>query len=390
MTKKTKTVAVSSTLDTLYCRDTMGRVRMWKLEVDGASYRTVAGLVDGEKVQSDWTVVEGKNQGRSNATTPEEQAMREAESQYTKKLKLGYFRSLEEIDTFTFVEPILAKNYNDYRSKIDLSKGQWWLNIKYNGIRMIATRHGLFTRKGEKFVSVPHIQNALVSFFKKYPDAVLDGECFNEQYRQSLNEIVKLARKTKNVSAKDLQRSEELIRFYVYDGYGFTTKLGEKAPYAARKLWIDNNVSGCYDYVEAVPEWVITSQHELDEQYNAIVSEGHEGGILRNSEMPYEHKRSSNLLKIKPLDDAEFIITNIQAGVGNWSGKAKIISLKSEDGKLVFDAAFKGSMEAATKLLKEKNKWIGKLVTIYYNGLSGLGCPQFARMDIANYDKGDR
>jgi len=103
-----------------------------------------------------------------------------------------------------------------------------------------------------------------------------------------------------------------------------------------------------------------------------------------------ENKALQEKLANKPTDTDDFIITNVQQGSGNWSGKAKIISLKSEDGKLNFDAAFKGSMEEATECLKNKKHWIGKLVEIKFNGYTGLGTPSFAQLDYNNALKGDR
>lgn len=374
---------------TLYTRDARNNVRVWYMQSLEDKYRTISGIKEGELVTSEWTTCKGKNIGRANATTANQQALKEVESRYTKQLKTGYFEDAGNVDVAQYVEPMLAKSYEDYRGKLDFTAGKWMLNIKYNGLRMIATKDGLFTRKGERYVSVPHIEQALKPFFNEHPDAVLDGECFNEQYRQELNEIVKLARKTKKVTANDLQRSKDLIRFYVYDGYGFTDRLNEEAAYYKRKAWIDHNVTGKYEFVVKVPQWTINDEAHMMELYNNIVAEGHEGAILRLAAMPYEHKRSKNLLKVKPLEDAEFTITNIQEGSGNWGGKAKIISLRDSSGK-EFDATFKGTMEDAAYFLTVKEQWIGKEVTIQFNGYTGLNTPQFAQFDYKNSIKGDR
>jgi len=94
----------------------------------------------------------------------------------------------------------------------------------------------------------------------------------------------------------------------------------------------------------------------------------------------------------KPLDDSEFIIVDIKEGTGNWAGKAKIISLSGElDGRHIeFDGTFKGQMPRAIEVLAEKEKWIGKVVTVYYNGLTGLGIPNFCQWNPDECDKGDR
>lgn len=48
-------------------------------------------------------------------------------------------------------------------------------------MRCVATKNGLFTRKGEKYISVPHIEEALKPFFDKHPESVLDGELFKKR-----------------------------------------------------------------------------------------------------------------------------------------------------------------------------------------------------------------
>lgn len=370
----------------LYARDTIGNVRIWYAEQQDNKFRVIAGLQDGEKVTSEWTVTEAKNSGKKNATTATEQATKEIEAKYKKQKKTGYFENISEIDTVQYVKPMLAKLYKDYCDEIKLEKNEWLLQTKLNGNRCIATKDGLFTREGEKYISVPHIEESLKSFFEKHPDAVLDGELFNNQLRQQLNEISKLVRKTVHISKDDLEKSRQLINYYVYDGYGFG--LTKDHSYHERKKWIDDNVVGKYDSVVKVEDFYICSKEDLNKNYQNLVDDGQEGAILRNKNMKYEHKRSKNLLKIKPEDDDEAEIVGITEGTGNWSKTGKIISLNWNS--KVFNATFKGTYEEGVEFLKNKSFWLGKKVTFLYNGLTGKGIPNFARVDIKNCIKGDR
>jgi len=370
----------------LYTRDSVGNMRVWRMEQDGDRYRTVSGVQGGELVTSEWTVAKPKNVGKKNETTGEAQAKSEVEARYKKQRKTGYFDDPKDIDKTQYVEPMLAKLYKDYHDEIDLSLGEWLLQCKFNGMRCVATRDGLFTRKGERYLSCPHIEESLAPFFREHPDAVLDGELFNEKFRQSLNEISKLVRKTVNITDSDLERSRELVHYYIYDGYGFG--LDKERPYHERKQWIDANVVGKYTHVAKVEDYALKSRADLDRHYQVLVDEGHEGAILRRSGMKYEHKRSKNLLKVKPEDDDEAVIVDILEGAGNWSGTGKVIKLRWNDKE--FDATFKGTQEQGALFLKEKKKWIGKTVTFLYNGLTGLGTPNYARVDINNCVKGDR
>jgi ATP-dependent DNA ligase len=370
------------TYPTLYSKDTTGKIRIWLQEQKGANYRTVAGVKDSENlVYSDWSVAEPKNTGKKNATTAEEQAVAEIEAKYKKQRKTGYFDSIQDVDTVQYVEPMLAKNYNDYSSKIDFSKELWGIQCKFNGNRCIATKDGLFTRKGEKYVNVKHIEESLKSFFEKQPHAVLDGELANYELRQELNELNKLIRRTVNITPEDVEKSREMVKYYIYDGYNFDS-CGQTIPYKTRKHWIDNNVINKYKYIEEVKTYPVKSKADLDKQYNIFVQDGEEGGMLRKLDEGYENKRSKYLLKIKPEDDAEAILTNIQDGDGNWKGAATIATLLWKGQK--FDAMFKGTYEKRAVILKNKKDWIDKEVTFLYNGLTGLGTPNFARIDISN------
>jgi len=372
--------------DTLYSRDSLGNIRIWKMEQNDSKYRTISGLIDGEQVTSEWTIAEGKNAGKKNETSDKEQATKEIEAKYKKQRKTGYFDDINNVDDMGYIEPMLAKLYKDYSDKIDFSKGEYILQCKFNGMRCVATKSGLFTRKGEKYLSCPHIEKSLNSFFEKYPDAVLDGELFNNDLRQQLNEISKLIRRTVNISQNDLERSEKLVRYYVYDGYDFG--ISKDCCYKERKKWIDTNIVNSYKYIMPVKDFNINSESDLDKHYSSFIDDGHEGVMLRYVNMGYEHKRSKNLLKVKPEDSEEAIIVDIKEGTGNWSGTGKTITL-DWNGK-VFDASFKGSYEEAVEFLRNRKKWLGQNVEFLYNGLTGKGTPNFARVDGNNCLKLDR
>ena len=87
-------------LTSLYKRDTKGKIRIWTVQYgfdsdDVAGTRTIAGLVDGQKVTSEWNMSVAKNVGKANGTTAKTQAISEAKSSWDQKADKEYFEDLD-------------------------------------------------------------------------------------------------------------------------------------------------------------------------------------------------------------------------------------------------------------------------------------------------------
>jgi len=152
----------------LYKLNAHGKVLEWYLERDGDRYRTISGQQDGKQTTSKWTVSKPKNVGKKNATTGEEQADKECLAKYDKKLKGGgYVAELDNVVRFTYTKPMLADTY--YSEKCDpetgevkitdnrpsdeeLAKGEYIFQPKLDGVRCVADKNRLATRKGENLI----------------------------------------------------------------------------------------------------------------------------------------------------------------------------------------------------------------------------------------------
>jgi ATP-dependent DNA ligase len=363
------------------------------MEQNDNKYRTYSGMKGSENIViTEWTVAEPKNVGKKNATSGVEQATAEIEAKYKKQLKTGYHSNEKDAANGTsYIEPMLAQPLKKLTKLPDYASGKWGIQCKFNGNRCIATKNGLFTRKGERYMSVPHIERDLAPFFEDYPNAVLDGELFNNDLRQRLNAISELIRKTKHISDDDLKKSEELVRFYIYDGYNFRGKsevLDEETEYYERKNWIDVNVIPETKYCIEVKTTIVKSEEEVQFEFQKLLNDKQEGGILRYMDGFYEHKRSKNLVKLKLTDSSEGKITKIIEGIGNFSGLAAKATIvwDGPDGKTTFNANFINSEQLRQNVLKNQKDWVGKIVTFMYEGLTGKvpRTPNYARIDPEN------
>ena len=176
-------------MNTLYKRSSNGKIEQWTITVQDDYFFTASGNVGGAITISAKTFCTGKNVGKKNESTAQEQALLEAQAKYYKKLKSGYKASIEDVDTITKLVPQLAKKYEDYKHKLTFPVVE---SAKIDGNRILASKDGLFTRTGEVYVSIPHISSALESVFVQYPNLVLDGEAYNLALADNLSLLQKI------------------------------------------------------------------------------------------------------------------------------------------------------------------------------------------------------
>lgn len=381
-------------LPLLYSRTSTGAIQEWRVELLGNRFRTVSGQQGGKAVTSEWTICEGKSIGKKNETSPDEQAAAEAQSKWTKKARMGYTEDINKVDTcMVYVEPMTANKLLECLKKIVWKLGVLVQN-KYNGHRCVARMENgkvvLRTRTGKLYGKVvQHIENDLKSWFAEAPDSVLDGELFNNDLRTRLNDISSLIRKGKDATDAEVAEARDLIRFYVYDGYiGESTELGEDNHYITRKTWLDKMIVKHTKYCSVVKtEWAY-SLAEVDVIYFRYLADEQEGAIIRLPNSTYEHKRSNNLLKYKPYEDDECLILALQEGTGNWAGTAKTATVRWKG--IEFKATFMGSKALGAYRLKHPEEWVNKECTFRYNGLTGKGVPNYARINPENCFEGDK
>lgn len=364
------------TLPTLYSRTSTGAIQNWTIEITGDAYCTHFGQVDGKQQTTTHTICKPKNEGKANATTAEEQALKDAKALWKKKKDGGCFESINDIDNMTFTEPMLAKKYEDYADEIEFPV---YSQPKLDGIRCIARKDGLWSRNGKKFASVPHIEQALAPIFELHPTLVLDGELYCDKFSNDFNAICSLVKKTKPTE-QDLKDSAASIQYWIYDAdvkTSFHLRFHDVVQGA-----IDMIANDC---IREVPTEFVQQRHYLDELYGKYIDEGFEGQMVR-LDKPYENKRSKSLLKRKEFEDKEYTILDVIEGEGNRAGGAGAMTFENEQGQR-FNSNIKGSREYCAQLLQEKNELIGKQATIKFFNLTPANVPRFPFVvAIRNYE----
>ena len=355
---------------TLYKADQSGAIRIWNIWTVGATIVTEHGQSGGKFQITEDTIKEGKNVGKKNATTPEQQAVAEAKAKHEKQLKKGYVTTLEaakagEVDEVVEggILPMLAFTFEKQGKKI---KYPCFVQKKYDGIRMIAVvkdgKCTLWSRTRKQITSLPHIVAEIEENFTG--DVILDGEAYNHRFKTNFEHIVHLVRQ------EEPDKDCTDVEYHVYDVVTpdiFETRFS----YLVEDFDILD-----FTYLKLADTYKVNSEEEVPEFFEKFRADGYEGAMLRNLEGKYVGKRSTDLIKVKEMQDAEFLITGIEEGRGKLAGHVGAFNCITGAG-----LAFKAKMSGDTSKLKEyfenHDLWKNKLLTVKFQDLTSYGIPRF-------------
>jgi ATP-dependent DNA ligase len=291
----------------------------------------------------------------------------------------------------------LAKDYRLTQELVDVPRGSWikpmlaaiypgwvgpcWIQPKLDGMRCLANPDGLWSRGAKTILAAPHIFAALRKFAEKWPTVVLDGELYNHSMHDDFNGLMSICRKTKNISASDLQKSAETVQYHIYDCFLVDYP---NTPYSTRRQFIHDEVLLEYEEYQRTrrvggPLHLVggmrcEDQVSVEKYHIDYCLQGYEGSIIR-LDRAYEQKRSSTLLKNKDFITEEFKLLRIEEGQGNWSGFAKRVVCETKNG-IEFGAGIRGDKRFCQALLNTPASAF-ESVTIRHFGMTPDGSVRF-------------
>ncbi len=253
------------------------------------------------------------------------------------------------------IKPMLAY-------KVDQKPIDWttkvYLQPKLDGVRCIFTKDGAYSRAGNEFKNVAHIKYDLTDFFRKHPNAVLDGELYNHALKDNFEKIISLVRKQKPTD-QDARDAESLVQYHVYD------TIAEGPDYESRFNWLIRYLPIAAT-MTLIKNTVVESQDEAKMLHSVHLAQGYEGSMLRLN-MPYEQKRSYNLQKFKDFSDTEATIMGYEAGKGKFEGMIGKFFMQDDDGNEFGCPIGKGYNFAHRKIMLDNiHDYIGQRATFTY------------------------
>ena len=372
-------------IKTLYHKDSVGKIRVWTISVitNGNSTDTVieTGLIDGAKIKNTTTIGEGKNFGKTNETNHETQALAEAQSKITSKLKEGYVEKIEDVREASILgsgipAPMLANKHHptgEQKGSKTLSEMKILNKIiavqpKLDGNRCLIKVDGdkavMYTRSGDIMpVQLQHILDDVLKTYVKRPQFILDGELYSDKF--SFNKLNGLIKRV-TVSEEDIKERKN-IKYHLYD-------VMSDEGYEKRNAFIQRFAS---KNILVIPSYAIRATDENIKQYlERFLSEGHEGLMIRQLDIPYEYKRTWQLCKVKVFEDEEFKLVGFEEDKrGGFVG-----AFTMQIGDRTFNAGASGqSEEERAYIWTHQNEFIGKMATVCFFGRSEYGIPRFGK-----------
>lgn len=355
---------MTKTFPTLYKKTSAGEDQSWSIQVTGNKIVTRWGRFTGAQQTATETIESGKNAGRANQTTPEEQALLEAQAQWDKKLKRGYVQDLAaarsgEVDASIQggIFPMLAHKFCDHGGKIVYPA---YVQPKLDGHRCIAMASGLWSRTRKPIASMPHIVEALHGVLG---DTVLDGELYSDAHRDRFEELSSLIRPA---YAKPEHRQ---VQYHIYDCVMPGT-------FAQRWAFLVEKLHRVTHPLVLVQTILVHSEDELMAAFEQFRAQGYEGAMVRNAAGLYVNQRSYDLQKVKEFDDAEFEVVGVSEGRGKLAGHGIFVCRTPEGAR--FEAKMIGQLEHLRKYHQNPDLAIGRKLTVQFQGYTTKsGVPRF-------------
>lgn len=357
----------------LFKKNNKGVLQFWEARADGNTVVSTWGELNTDNPQESIQVVEGKNKGRANETSAYEQAELLVEQLIKKKLKSGYVRTKEEAlngeedeAIAGGIKPMLAENSKDYGIPVPC-----YIQPKLDGHRCIAIvdRNGqvtLWSRKREPITSQPHIVKELQEFAKEFglTDIAFDGELYKHGVKfQELAKYIRPQNPRPGV--------EDVVQYHIYD-------VAVNTPFKQRlEQWVSKVNEWRCTYIKPVSTEYVESEERIHSRFRHYRDLGYEGIMLRPGDGCYENKRSKTLLKLKEFEDAEFDIVGVGSGSGAESDCIMFTCCLPEDKTKTFNVRPRGSHDERRKMFKHKDSFIGKQLTVVFQGYTDDGYPRF-------------
>jgi len=277
-------------------------------------------------------------------------------------------------------EVALANKYADVKSKVNFVKDNWYASRKLDGVRVITIiKPGLdvkfLSRKGKEFTTLGKVKEEIQNKFKGWDltcggGLVLDGEmCIvDENGDENFADIIKLIRRKDFTIENPKYKIFDLLLLEAFEGDEPSTPLEDRLD-SIQSLKKQGELNS--KILDPVEQRLIKSEKELTDFMAEATSKSWEGLIIRK-DVIYEGKRSNNMLKVKEMQDAEFVVQDAEMGPiriiknGKEITETMLSAIKIPYKGNIVSVGSGFSMDQRKEFYEDPSKIIGKTVTVAY------------------------
>jgi ATP-dependent DNA ligase len=339
---------------TLYKQSAKDAVQQWEVFVEGNKITVEYGQVGGKKQTKD-THCKGKNTGKANATTDNEQAIAEALSKWEKQVKKGYVE--DPSGARLVLLPMKVESYFKTGMK-DKLQFPCTSSPKLNGVngecRLLPDGSIVQLSRGGEMYPLPFTAatHELKTVMVLLNVTSLNYEIYKHgEYLQDITGAVKAPDKHKTLWEK--------LEYHIFDLPSYNTDWRTR-----RALLESARVLKC-SYVHIVPSVEVHSHEELISRQDEYVSKGYEGSIVRNYKGLYTYNtRSSDVFKVKYTTSEEFLVHSYFTDKNNQP----VFWCKSKGG--LFKVKPKGTDQQRANILAQAPSWVDKWMTVEFESYS--------------------
>jgi len=216
----------------------------------------------------------------------------------------------------------LAHDSTGHEAKL---AGTKLIEVKLDGVRVVTVVHpdgrvDQFSRNGKELVNFGHIKTQFHAIAEHLPEAmVFDGEVMSSSFQDLMRQV----HRKSDVSANDaVLHLFDALPLSAFEQGRYASPQYERSAFL--KVFYERHQRELANVRVLGQELVDLDTDKGQARFREInreaIAGGYEGLLIKDTNAPYECKRSSAWLKKKPVISVDLIITAVEEGTGKNSG----------------------------------------------------------------------